>query len=52
MVVLAKDEMRSQIAGRPRFQQGWCLGTQFLEQVAQLRSLPGVEERTGHTAGV
>ena len=51
-VVLAKDEVRGQIARRPRLKQSGCFGTQLLEQVAQLCSLDGVEEHTGHTDGV
>jgi hypothetical protein len=50
MVVLAQDEVRGEIAGRPRGQEGWCLGAQFFEQVAELCSLDGVEERIGHIA--
>ena len=52
VVALAQDEVRGQIAGRPRRQESRCLGTEFAEQVAELCSLDGVEERTGHIAGV
>jgi hypothetical protein len=44
--------VRGEIAGRPRREEGLRLGTEFVEQVAELRSLNGVEERTGHIAGV
>jgi len=52
MVVLALDEVRREIAGRPRHEESRCLGTEIVEQVAEPRSLDGVEERTGHTARV
>jgi hypothetical protein len=51
-VVLAEDEVRGEIAGRPRREQGWCLGTELLEQAAELGSLNGVEEHIGHVAAV
>ena len=49
-VVLADDEVRGEIAGRPRLEEGWCLGTELVEQVAEPRSLDGVEGHTGHGA--
>ncbi len=52
MVPLAQDEVRGEIAGRPRREESRCLGTEFVEQVAELCSLDGVEERIGHIAGV
>ena len=51
-VTLAQDEMRGQIAGRPRRQESRCPGTKFAEQAGELCSLGSVEERTGHIAGV
>ena len=50
VVVLAEDEVRSEIARRPRLEEGRCVGTEFVEQVGELCSLDGVEERTGHIA--
>ena len=50
--MLAQDEVRGEIAGRPRREESRCLGTEFVEQVAELCSLDGVEERIGHIAGV
>jgi hypothetical protein len=52
VVALAQDEVRGEIAGRPRREESRCLGTEFVEQIAELRSLDGVEERIGHIAGV
>ena len=52
MVALAEDEVRGEIAGRPRLEESRCLGTELVEQVAELCSLDGVEKRTGHIAGV
>jgi hypothetical protein len=48
-VALAQDEVRGDIAGHPRREESRRLGTKFAEQVAELCSLGGVEERTGHT---
>ncbi len=50
--MLAEDEVRGEIAGRPRLKESGCFGTELLEQVAQLCSLNGVEEHPGHIAGV
>jgi hypothetical protein len=47
----AQDEMRGDIAGRPRLEESRCLGTELVEQVAELCSLDGVKE-LGHVAGV
>jgi len=44
--------MRGQIASRPRREQRRRPGTEFAEQVGELCSLNGVEERTGHIAAV
>ena len=52
VVTLAKDQVRREIAGRPRLEQSRCLGTELVEQVAELCSLDGVEEQIGHIAGV
>jgi hypothetical protein len=52
VVVLAEDEVRGEIAGGPRLEEGRCLGTELVEQVAELCSLDAVEERIGHIAGV
>ena len=48
--MLAQDEVRGEIAGRPRRKESRCLGTEFVEQVAELCSLGGVKE-LGHIAG-
>jgi hypothetical protein len=50
VVVLAEDEVRGEIAGRPRLEEGWCLGTELVEQVTEPRSLDGVEGHIGHGA--
>jgi hypothetical protein len=52
VVVLAEDEVRGKIPRRPRIEQGWRIGADLVEQVAELCSLDGVEERIGHIAGV
>ena len=52
VVALAQDEVRGEIAGRPRREQSRCPGTELAEQVAELCSLGGVEERIGHISGV
>jgi hypothetical protein len=52
VVALAQDEVRGEIAGRPRREESRCLGTELVEQVAELCSLDGVEEQIGHVAGV
>ena len=52
VVALAEDQVRGEIAGRPRREQSRCLGTELLEQVAKLCSLSGVEKPIRHTAGV
>ena len=49
-VVLAEDEVCGEIAGRPRLQESGCLRAELVEQIAQLRSLDGVEERIVHIA--
>jgi hypothetical protein len=51
-VVLADDEVRGEIAGRPRGKESGCLGTELVEQVADLCSLGGVPEQIDHVAGV
>ena len=50
VVALAQDQVRGDIAGRPRREESRCLGTEFAEQVAELCSLGGVEEPIGHIA--
>ncbi len=50
-VVLAQDEVRGEIAGRPRLQEGRCLGAELVEQVGELCSLDSVEECIGHVGG-
>ena len=50
-VVLPEHKVRSQIARRPRVQEGRRIGTEFIEEVGELVSLDGVEERVGHVAG-
>jgi hypothetical protein len=50
-IVLAEDEVRSEIAGRPRLEERRCVGTELVEQVDELCSLSGVEVWVGHLAG-
>jgi hypothetical protein len=49
-VVLADDQVRGEIAGRPGLEEGWRLRTELVEQVAVLRAFDGVEGRIGHGA--
>ncbi len=51
VVALAEDQVRGEIAGRPRLKERRRLGTELVEQVAELCSLGGVEE-LGHIARV
>jgi len=51
-VALAQDEMRGDIAGRPRREQSRRVRTELVQQVTEPCPLGGVEVRTGHTAGV
>lgn len=50
--MLTQDEVRGEIAGRPRREKSRRLGAEFTEKVSQPCSLNGVEERIGHIAGV
>ena len=50
-VVLTEDEVRGEIAGRPRLQESRRLGTELVEQVTELCSLDGVELQLVHIAG-
>jgi hypothetical protein len=50
--MLAPDQVRGDIAGGPRREQGRRRRTELVEQVAVPGSLGGVEKRTGHTAAV
>ena len=43
VVMLAQHQVRSEIARRPRVEQGRRVGTEFVEQVGELFSLDGVE---------
>lgn len=52
VVALTQDEVRREIAGRPRLEKSRCLGTELVEQIAELCSFDGVEEQIGHIAGV
>jgi len=52
VVMLALDEVRGEIVGRPRHEESRCLGTETVEQVAEPCSLDGVQEQTGHIARV
>jgi hypothetical protein len=52
MVTLAQDEVRGYIAGLPRRQQSRRIRPEFLEQVAELGPLVGVQERIDHIAGL
>ncbi len=49
--MLAEDEVRSEIAGRPRLEERRCVGTELVEQVDELCSLNGVEDRICRVAG-
>jgi len=51
VVALAEDQVRGEIAGRPRLKERRCLGTELVEQVAEPCSLDGVKE-LGHIAAV
>ena len=50
--MLAQDEVRGEIAGRPRHQESRRLGTELVKQVAELCPLGGIEEQTRHIARV
>jgi hypothetical protein len=52
VIVLTLDKVRREIAGRPRHEESRSLRTEIIEQVAEPCSLDGVEEQTGHIAGV
>ena len=52
VVVLTEHKVRSEIARRPRVEEGRCVGTEFIEQVGELSSLDAIEGRIGHAAGV
>jgi hypothetical protein len=43
-VMLAQDEVRGEIAGRPRRQESRRLGTELVKQVAELCPLGGIED--------
>ena len=51
MVVLAEDEVRGEVAGRPRLEERRCFGPELVEKVDELCSLNGVEDRVCHVAG-
>ena len=52
IVVLAQNEVRSEIAGSPPLQESWRLGTELFEQVAEPCPFNSVEEHDGHVCGV
>lgn len=52
VVAFAEHQVGSEIARRPRLEEGRCIGAEFIEQVGELCPLDGVEERIGHIAGV
>ena len=51
VVALTRQQVRSQIPGRPRVKERRCLRTELVKQVAELCSLDCVKE-LGHIAGV
>src|SRR5690349_23570685 len=51
-VALAQHEVRGDITGGPRREQGRRVGTELVEQAGEPCALVAVEERTGHTAAV
>ena len=52
VVVLPQDEVGSEIASGPRFEQGRRVGTEFDEEIAQLLTLECVERDLRHVAGL
>jgi len=44
--------VRSEIARRPRVEEGRCVGTEFIEQIGEQFSLDRVEEPIGHATEV
>ena len=52
VVVLTQHEVRREVAGRPRFEQGRRVGTEFDEEIAQLLTLERVERGFCHLAGL
>jgi hypothetical protein len=52
VVTLAQDKVGREIAGCPRRQKCRRVRTEFVEQIAELGSFDGVEERVGHMAGL
>ncbi len=52
VVAVTEDEVRGEVAGRPRREKSRRLGTELLEQVGEPRPFDAVEELVGHGAGV
>jgi hypothetical protein len=52
VIAFAQHQVRSEIARRPRLEEGRGVGAEFIEQVGELCPLDSVEERIGHIAGV
>lgn len=51
-IEIAQRQVRGEVPGHPRREQGWCVGAELIEQVAQLCSLSRVEEGPDHGHGV
>jgi len=51
-VVLPEGKVRREIACRPRIEQGWCVRSELVQRVAELRPFDAVDEHLGHIAGV
>lgn len=47
-IKIAHDQVRGEVTTRPGREQGWCVRTELIQQVAQLRSLTGIEELPDH----
>src|SRR5690242_13987402 len=48
VVVLAKDQVGNEVTRRPRTEEGRRGGTEFIEQIDELRTFQVVEGGTGH----
>ena len=52
VVVLPQDEVGSEVASRPRFEQGRRVGTELDKELAQLSTLECVKLDLRHVAGL
>jgi hypothetical protein len=50
LVVLPQHEMGREVAGGPRVEQCRRVGTELIEQIAELLTLDGVERNLHHVA--